>query len=141
SERALDKGLTGVLVAAIRHASSEWNANPAARRLERAAERIAAHVEAIATRAERVTGQTAAGLLAREMAERRLDQWERLAALRPDLSYTRRTADDVPLLRKPEAGDWDAWTCPNSLRDTEVSVNLQIAEEDPTYESGAQPAL
>ena len=45
----------------------------------------------------------------------------------------------MPLLWKPEAGDWDLWTCPNSLRDTEVQANLQIIDIDPTYESGSQP--
>ena len=47
----------------------------------------------------------------------------------------------MALLWKPEAGDWDMWTCPNSLRDTEVQANLQIIEEDPTYESGSQPQI
>ena len=75
------------------------------------------------------------------MANQRLDAWEREAALRPELSYTVRTADDVALLAKPEAGEWSMWTCPNSLRDTEVQANLQIVEKDPTYESGSQPEI
>lgn len=141
SERALDKGLTGVLVAAIRHGDQDWNPNPGARAFARPDHRIAAHVEAIATRAASVTANTAAGDRARAMANTRLDGWDREVGLRPDLSYAARTADDVPLLWKPEAGDWEIWTCPNSLRDTEVQANLQIVETDPTYESGGQPSV
>lgn len=141
SERALDRGLTGVLVSALRHSVPEWNANPAARALVRHDPRVAEHVTAIAERAERVTGEAASAELVRFMADRRLDAWDREAMLRPALSYARRSADDVALLTKPEAGDWDMWTCPNSLRDTEVQVNLQIRDLDPTYESGSQPSF
>ena len=141
SERALDKGLTGVLVAAVRHGSGDWNANQSARNLNRPDERIAAHVQAIAERAEAVTGDLSAADLTTSMANQRLDAWERERALRPELSYTLRTADDVALLARPEAGEWSMWTCPNSLRDTEVQANLQIIEKDPTYESGSQPEI
>lgn len=139
SERALDKGLTGVLVSAVRHQDADWNPNPSARRLVRSDSRVAAHVEAIAERAAAVSGATGIGDLVRAMLDRRLDGWDRETSLRPDLSYVQRVSDDVPLLSKPEAGDWSDWTCPNSLRDTEVQINLQIATEDPTYESGGRP--
>jgi hypothetical protein len=139
SERALDKGLTGVLVSAIRHGDDDWNPNAGARAMDRPDPRIAAHVDAIAERAASVTGDTKVGNLARAMADKRLDAWDRETGLRPDLSYAKRSADDVELLWKPEAGDWDMWTCPNSLRDTEVQANLQIIVTDPTYESGSQP--
>lgn len=141
SERALDKGLTGVLVSAVRHGDDDWNPNPAARRFARPDSRIARHVAAIAERAASVTGDVAVGSLVKEMADKRLDAWDRETALRPDLSYARRTADDVALLAKPEAGEWGMWTCPNSLRDTEVQANLQIVEDDPTYESASQPPI
>ena len=141
SERALDKGLTGVLVSAIRHGDSDWNPNPGARSLDRPDTRIAAHVEALSERAASVTGDTNVGNLVRDMSVKRLDAWDREAALRPDLSYAKRTANDVELLWKPEAGDWGIWTCPNSLRDTEVQANLQIIDVDPTYESGSQPTV
>ena len=141
SERALDKGLSGVLVSAVRHGDDDWNPNPAARAFARPDPRIADHVAALAERAASVTGQVAVGGLVADMANKRLDAWDREKALRPDLSYAKRTADDVPLLWKPEAGEWGMWTCPNSLRDTEVQANLQIVEVDPTYESGSQPAI
>ena len=141
SERALDKGLTGVLVSAVRHGDHDWNPNPSARSLARPDSRIASHVRAIAERAQSVTGDSSVGALVADMANKRLDAWDREAALRPDLSYTKRTADDVALLWKPEAGDWDMWTCPNSLRDTEVQANLQIIVGDPSYESESQPPI
>ena len=141
SERALDKGLTGVLVSAVRHADHDWNPNPSARNLRRADPRIAAHVDAIAQRAGSVTGDQKASALAANMANDRLDAWHRESALRRQLSYAQRTSDDVALLCRPEAGDWEMWTCPNSLRDTEVQANLQIVTEDPVYESGAHPEI
>ena len=141
SERALDKGLAGMLVAAVRHGNGDWNANQSARNLHRPDGRITAHVQAIAERAEAVTGDLSAAELTTSMANHFLDAWERESALRPELSYARRTAGDVALLARPEAGDWSMWTCPNSLRDTEVQANLQIFEKDPTYESGSQPEI
>ena len=141
SERALDKGLTGVLVSAVRHGDYEWNPNPSARHLKRPDGRLAAHIQEIAERAGSVTGDVAASERLVEMANQRLDAWERETGLRPDLSYAKRTRDDVPLLRKPEAGEWNMWTCPNSLRDTEAQANLQIVEVDPTYECGSQPPI
>ncbi len=139
SERALDKGLTGVLISAVRHGDDDWNPNSSARSFTRPDPRIAEHVAALAQRAESVTGSTSVAAQVADMADKRLDAWEREAAVRPDLSYAKRTADDVALLWKPEAGDWDMWTCPNSLRDAEVQANLQIIVEDPTYESRSQP--
>jgi hypothetical protein len=141
ADRALDKGLTGVVVSALRHGDRALNPNPAARHFDRPAPDVADHVRAIAARAAAVTGNTAVGVLVTDMANRRLDAWDREAALRPDLSYAQRGPDDVALLWKPEAGDWDLWTCPNSLRDTEIQANLQIFELDPTYEAGSQPAV
>ena len=141
SPRALDKGLTGVLVSAVRHGDYDWNPNPSARSLNRPDQRLAAHVQAIAERAGSVTGDLSAGTLVTEMANKRLDAWDRERALCQHLSYAKRGANDVPLLSKPEAGEWHMWTCPNSLRDTEAQTNLQITETDPTYESGSQPPI
>ena len=143
SERALDKGLTGVLVAGVRHGDEDWNPNDRARALggQRRDRRIKAHVADLVARAEAVGGDPAAGNLVQSLADRRLDAWEQEALRRPNLSYQQRTADDVGFLSKPEAGDWTEWTCPNSLRDTEVQVNLQIIVEDPTYEAGDQPGF
>lgn len=141
SERALDKGLTAVLVSAIRHGDDKWNPNASARDFDRPNPRLTEHIDALAKRAGLVTGDTAVSERVVSMANKRLDAWDRETGLRPDLSYAQRTADDVALLEKPEAGDWIMWTCPNSLRDTEVQANLQIVETDPTYESGGQPAF
>ena len=141
SERALDKGLTGVLISAVRHSDHTWNPNPSARNINRPDPRLAGHVDAISQRAGAVTGDLDTEALVAAMANKRLDAWHREAALRPDLSYAMRTSGDVALLHKPEAGDWDIWTCPNSLRDTEVQANLQIIEQDPTYESGGHPDI
>ncbi|MCY4256865.1 MAG: DISARM system helicase DrmA [bacterium] len=141
SERALDKGLTAVLVAAIRHCDTVWNPNKTARFLEKDDPRIRAHLAALSERAEAVTANPTAGQLLKNMAQHRLDDWEREASLRPSLSYDARQRDDVALLKRPETGSWTVRTCPNSLRDTESQINLQIETVDPTYESKSQPEI
>ncbi len=139
SERALDKGLTGILVATIRHSDTMWNPNDTARCLEKDDPRINAHLAALSERAESVSKSSSAGELVRDMTEQRLDTWEKEKSLRPSLAYQARLKDEASLLQGPESGDWTMWTCPNSLRDTESQINLQIEIEDPTYESQSQP--
>lgn len=141
SERALDKGLTGVLVASIRQHDTVWNPNDTARLLEQDDPRISTHIAELSERAEAVANSSSAGELVRAMASRRLDEWEREKSLRPYLAYQARLRDEVPLLKGPESGGWTIWTCPNSLRDTESQINLQIETEDPTYESASQPEI
>lgn len=138
SARALDKGLTGVLASHLRHLRDDWNPNPGARRVDRHDPEVASVVDAIVRRAEDVTGDTKVGDAVRAELDRRLDEWEvEKVNVGPYLAYDKKGADDVPLLRKPEAGNWGIWTCPNSLRDTEANVNLLVDDHDPTR--GAQP--
>lgn len=140
SERALDKGLTGTLVGAIRQRDADWNPNDSARNLVRHDSRILDHLAAVAERAEAITRSADAGELARSMAERRLDDWDNERHLRPFLSYGP-SPNGVPFLERPEAGPWTERTCPHSLRDTEAQTNLQIAVFDPSYESRSQPRI
>ena len=140
AERALDKGLTATLVGAIRHHDPDWNPNNRARSLDFDDPRIADHVSALATRAKTIAGVEAQELV-REMTQQRLDEWEKEKRLRPSLSYDSRGQDNVPLLDRPESGDWTVWTCPRSLRNTEALINMQIFSEDPTYRSESQPII
>lgn len=138
SARALDKGLTGVLVSHLRHLRDDWNSNSSARRVDRHDPEMAALVDAIVTRAEEVTGDVLVGAAVRAELDRRLDDWEvEKINAGPYLAYDKKSGDDVALLHKPEAGEWGQWTCPNSLRDTEENVNLLIDDHDPTR--GGQP--
>lgn len=141
SERALDKGLTGVFVSAVRHSNSVWNPNDTARLMDGEDPRVTSLVALLAKRAESVAGKPESASLMREMAEDRLGDWGREKHLRPYLSYRARQKDDVPLLQSPESGEWTMWTCPNSLRDTESHINLKIQVEDPTYETLSQPEI
>ena len=107
SERALDKGLTGVLVASIRQNDTIWNPNDTARLLEQDDPRISTHVADISERAEAVANSPSAGELVRVMASQRLDEWEREKSRRPYLAYQARLRDEVSLLKGPESGGWD----------------------------------
>ena len=128
-------------MASIRQHDTIWNPNDTARLLEQDDPRISAHVTDLSERADAVANSSSAGELVRAMASRRLDEWEREKSLRPYLAYQARLRDEVSLLKGPESGGWTIWTCPNSLRDTESQINLQIETVDPTYESVSQPEI
>jgi hypothetical protein len=107
SARAIDKGLTGVLVSYLRHLREDWNPNTAARQVDRHDPEVADLVDAIVARAEEVTGDTDAGIVVRTELDRRLDDWEvEKTNAGPYLAYDKKAGDDVPLLHKPEAGEW-----------------------------------
>lgn len=148
SDRALDKGLTGVLVSAVRHSGTGLNANNSARSMNSHDDQITAHVAAIADRAAQVSGNHTGGMsdesvreFVEQMADKRFGSWENHKKLYPQLSFEKHGGDNVALLTRPEAGDWGIWTCPNSMRDTEIQANLLIDDLDPTYESGDQPSF
>src|SRR5205085_502961 len=72
--RALDRGLTALLVSLVRLSGEEFNANDRAGALDRSHPRVRRAVEAIVSRAEQVSAKPA-GDEVRAMLERRLDLW------------------------------------------------------------------
>jgi len=135
SDRALDRGLTGVVTAALRHSSVAALPNVAAQTVSldpAAVEGLLADIEA---RAERVTHDTAAATDVRERAQHRLDRWtQRRATLATGLLGYVEAPDVTGLLVDPETGDWDTWTAPMSLREVEPEVLLQLDSADHSLE-------
>lgn len=140
--RALDRGLTAVLVSMLRLAEEELAMNVGAGRIEKCrpvADRV---IEEVAARAEQVSGEKRVGDLVRQMAKLRLDEW--LAAARNraggrNLGYLAdRSGVTAALLRKPEEGDWRIFTCLNSLRDVEPTVGLVLVDK-PGESGGPAP--
>jgi hypothetical protein len=123
--RALDRGLTGVLVALMRLQDSEFNANAKAGELTDTDPRMLAVVDRIIERAVNALGDPSVEPLIRQMLMERRDQWLSRVRNQTDhrLGY-RDSNDTVGLLTIAQPGEWDTFTCLNSLRDVEGTIHL-----------------
>jgi hypothetical protein len=141
--RALDRGLSAVLVALVRLAATIFNENSRAQAVERDHQLINRAVEAIASRAAAVSGEKAVEDRVRKMLQSRVDHWLKQAQSPPTgtkLGYKqKKDGVTLGLLREPALGGWDRFTCLNSLRDVEPTVNLVLA--DPTGLDDDGPVL
>jgi hypothetical protein len=134
SDRALDRGLTAVVAAAVRHASPDALANVAAHTCPLNGPAADDLIEAFGRRAERVTDDAPWADEVRARVRHRLEQWEhrRRTLATGRLGY--KDADGVTgLLRDPNAGAWDLWSTPMSLREVEPEVLLQLERRDPSW--------
>jgi hypothetical protein len=137
ARRALDRGLTALLVSETRHTRADWNPKPAAQTvpvLQPAFEPIAASLR---ERAELVANKAAAAAVDALVADRR-DKWSKQqAAPGVTLAYARGTGSEINLLKSAESGPWTVFTAPNSLREVEVGSNLLLREDDPSDDPSA----
>ncbi|MEU1603111.1 DISARM system helicase DrmA [Micromonospora matsumotoense] len=128
AERAIDRGLTGVLVALVRNLERTYNGNLRASEFDRHGQ-LADHVVRFLKRRSEVAADNATKHRVEEELEARLDLWARERA-KPArrLAYDKPPhSDDVAgLLRRPEQGRWQQHTCPTSLRDVEPGIQLQL---------------
>jgi hypothetical protein len=133
SPRALDRGLTGVLTAAIRLAGEDFNANEAAGQIEREHEFVQTAVTGISHRAALVTGSNQDADLVQQMLNKRLDEWLNQAEATTGgaiLGYTgKKDGRTRALLKQPTEEDFNLFTCLNSLRDVEPNVTLILQEQ------------
>jgi hypothetical protein len=143
ADRALDRGLTGVLAALVRQIDQQYNANTKAKDFARTSER-ADHVHRyLVGRANTVDRDTK--LRVDEMLDFRLDHWEReRTKLARQLVYVQPEQVDAEagLLERPGLRSWSVGTCPTSLRDVEPSVPLllQPLEESSEAEPDFRPS-
>lgn len=130
SDRALDRGLSGVLVSLVRLMETRLNANEAAGSLQDTDPVMTSAVERIITRAEQAMDDKFVAAKVRNMLTKRREEW--LARVHRQTEHHLGYRDDknavVGLLQDPEPGSWDLWTCLNSLRDVEGTVNLLLDE-------------
>ena len=133
SARALDRGLAGVFVALMRLRDQRLNANAKAGELQDTDAEMPGVIDRIMARAEQAMGDPSVGTLVRQMLLERRDNW--LARVRNQtdhrLGYRDDTQGVVGLLQQPGPGDWELFTCLNSLRDVEGTVDL-ILDQNPT---------
>ncbi|GGV44143.1 helicase [Actinomadura cremea] len=138
--RAVDRGLTGVLVALVRGLEPAFNANDAARLFGRES-KLADHVvNVIRRRARDVLGNARDAVDVERELDTRLDFWARERTV-PErvLGYrTPRRSDAVAgLMRQPDGAPWTKTTCPTSLRDVEPGVRLLLLDQ---YDLGGADA-
>lgn len=133
SARALDRGLSGVLVALLRLRDQRLNANDKAGELQDTDSQMPGVIDRIVARAEQALGDPSAGIMVRQMLMERRDYWLSRVHNQTDhrLGYRDDTNGVVGLLKKPGPTDWEKFTCLNSLRDVEGTVDL-ILDQNPT---------
>ncbi len=136
SSRALDRGLTAAFVSLVRHAGPRaWNLNTGAQIVDTGATVVDELVDAIASRGADVGSDPDVEDEVRRMLEFRLDRWKAAqGVVGVELGYKQDTGTVSGLLHEPALGTWDEFSCPNSLRETEPTVNLIIGDwqHDPT---------
>lgn len=132
ARRALDRGLTALMVAEARHTDPAWNPRAAAQIVpvnQSPFDRIA---DALHRRADLIANPAAAAELDQLVATRR-DKWSKQQkAPGVTLTYARGKGDAIDLLQSPESGPWTEFTVPNSLREVETGANLLLREDDPS---------
>ncbi len=134
--RALDRGLTGLLVALTRQQRLAWNPNRAAQAVSVTDPLFTAITNGLASRAEEISGDPQRGALVREMVQTRLDELQ--VQRGGQVPRWRGGASAIPLLCEPSAEEWTRWTCPTSMREVKPNVNWILDRRDPSLE-GAPP--
>jgi len=126
SARALDRGLSGVLVSLMRLSEERLNQNRRAGELQDNDPAMPDVFDRITARAEKATQDNDTATLIRQMLQQRRDSWLARVHNQTDhrLGYKDEPQGVVALLEQPEAGNWNLFTCLNSLRDVEGKVDL-----------------
>jgi len=134
--RALDRGLSAVLVSLARQDELPWNPNLQAQSVDVRSKEMLALGEEIAVRAGEVTGEPGVPVEVRAQLSQRYDDWRAQQSKGGvQLAYRAASGAAVPLLQEPAVGPWSTWSTPTSLREVEANVNLIIDEMDPSLGS------
>ncbi|ETA05632.1 hypothetical protein V525_17280 [Gordonia alkanivorans CGMCC 6845] len=133
SDRALDRGLAAVLVAAIRHSSTAALPNKAAHTVPLDGALSRRLREVLEHRAARVTHHQEFADSVGKRVQNLLDTWSKRRTTLPagQLGYTE-APDVAGLITIPDTQAWRSFTCPMSLREVENEVLLQLQPVDTT---------
>ena len=132
ARRALDRGLTALMVSQARHSRAAWNPRAAAQDVPVQSKDFDAIARSLHRRAELVANNSTAAVVDALVADRR-DKWSKQQkAPGVSLAYARGRGSEIDLLKSPESGPWTVFTAPNSLREVEVGSNLLLREDDPS---------
>lgn len=130
AKRAVDRGLSGLLVSLLRIDVPELTANFGAGKLDRQAAYNKEAIEEIVRRAWNVAQDSDLKELITEMLKQRLDEWRHEAEMPGRMLVYKATksagagGEAAPLLSTPRVHGWESFTMLNSLRDVEPSINL-----------------
>lgn len=145
--RAMDRGLTGMMVSLLRLSEDAMNPNQgAATLISSVAPEADRARRLISDRAWKVTDKSAIKKTSESMVASRVDQWVK-EANRPGriLGYEPQSGagNVVPLLKKPGIHRWDNFTVPMSMREVEPGVNLVMdsstLEDGPAWKAQPKP--
>jgi hypothetical protein len=128
SARALDRGLSGAMVALMRLWDEHLNGNQTAGQLKDTDALMPKVFERLTKRAEDATHDRLAAERVLDMLERRRNEWLRRVHGQKDhrLCYQPEGAATVGLLEHAALQDWELFTCLDSLRDVEGTANLVL---------------
>ena len=128
SARALDRGLSGVMVGLMRLWDEQLNGNLKAGEVADADPKWAAVFDLLAKRGENATHDPAVAKRIKDMLDRRRDEWLARVHNQKDhkLGYKPEGGATVGLLEQAGESDWAMFTCLNSLRDVEGTVDLVL---------------
>jgi hypothetical protein len=139
SSRAIDRGLTAVAIGLVRHKNAHralgaaTNPESGAQTSPLADDELREVLDTIVRRVQSVQADPAESTeVARKVAEL-LDLWadrQRHATRQSaPMTYSGRRAT-AALLMMPQPNRWTRWNAPNSLRETEHTINLLLSEID-----------
>jgi hypothetical protein len=128
--RALDRGLAALLVSYVRLLGSEFNENSQAGNVYGEHPYFTAAIDELTQRATSITGSAEIGASVHHALQELKDYWlnkTKTTSGGAVLSYKMKRDDKTTnLLHQAGNGDWLPFTCLNSLRDVEPSVNLVL---------------
>lgn len=128
SARALDRGLTGVMVGLMRLLDDHLNANLKAGEVLDNDPTWTQVFDLLSKRGENATHDSMVGARIKDMLDRRRDEWLKRVHSQKDhkLGYKSEGGATVGLLEQAGDNDWAMFTCLNSLRDVEGTVDLVL---------------
>jgi hypothetical protein len=140
SPRAIDRGLTGVLVSLMRLSDMELNPNEGAMKLDKPNRASALEARAaIVRRASASAEDTAVGRSVEQAIAQRLDEWVNETEEKNRILGYRRKKDSrtVNLLDAPGIDTWNRFTVPTSMREVEpttwILLERDMRDDDPAW--------
>jgi hypothetical protein len=140
SRRAIDRGLTAVVVALVRHEGAHraigvlTNPESGAQQSPLSEAKLRAMLDVIMQRVQKVQDDPSESAEVAAKVTELLDLWvtrqrhaERQQA---PMTYSGRKGTTAALLEMPQPNRWTRWTAPNSLRETEHTINLLLSTTD-----------
>lgn len=128
SARALDRGLSGVMVGLMRLLDAHLNGNLSAGQVTDMDPFWALVSDTLCKRGRQATDDPDVENRIKDMLVSRRDEWLRRVHNQQDhrLGYKSEGGATVGLLENPSERDWELFTCLNSLRDVEGTTDLVL---------------